>query len=86
MLTVKECLNNILKHAEATAVELKVDLGNQLHINIRDNGKGFEPVEHAGMGKGLRTTVKRMESVGGSIQWHRNPEGGMTVTLLAPLP
>lgn len=86
MLTVKECLNNILKHAEATAVELSVDLDNQLHIHIRDNGKGFEPMEHAGMGKGLRTTVKRMESVGGSIEWRRNPEGGMTVTLLAPLP
>lgn len=85
MLTVKECLNNILKHAEATAVELSVDLDNQLHIHIRDNGKGFDPVEHAGMGKGLRTTVKRMESVGGSIEWRRNPEGGMTVTLLAPL-
>lgn len=85
MLTVKECLNNILKHAEATAVELSVGLDNQLHIHIRDNGKGFEPMEHAGMGKGLRTTVKRMESVGGSIEWRRNPEGGMTVTLLAPL-
>ncbi|MFN0213257.1 MAG: two-component regulator propeller domain-containing protein [Saprospiraceae bacterium] len=86
MLTVKECLNNILKHADASAVKLQISVDNQLHITIQDNGKGFEPVEHAGMGKGLRTTVKRMESVGGSIEWQRNAEGGMTVILLAPLP
>ena len=86
MLTVKECLNNILKHADATAVELRASVDDQLLITIQDNGKGFEPTEHAGMGKGLRTTVKRMESVGGSIEWRRNVEGGMTIVLIAPLP
>ncbi len=86
MLTVKECLNNILKHADATEVVLSSSVNGQLQITIRDNGKGFDPIEQSGMGKGLRTTVKRMESVGGSIAWQRNNEGGMTVTLLAPLP
>ncbi len=86
MLTVKECLNNILKHADATAVELNISVGAQLLISIRDNGKGFEPGERAGKGKGLRTTVKRMESVGGHIEWQRNAAGGMTVNLTAPLP
>lgn len=86
MLTVKECLNNILKHAEASKVTLHIELNGHLKIDICDNGKGFEPVEHTGMGKGLRTTVKRMESLGGSIEWRRNPEAGMCVTLQAPLP
>lgn len=85
LLTVKECLNNILKHAEATEVWLHTSVGEQLVIHIRDNGKGFDPEEKAGSGKGLRTTVKRMESIGGSIEWVRNEEGGMTTILKAPL-
>jgi signal transduction histidine kinase/ligand-binding sensor domain-containing protein len=85
MLTVKECLNNILKHAEASEVSLHISVGNELLITIRDNGKGFNPAEKLGSGKGLRTTAKRMESVGGSIEWTRNEEGGMTTFLRAPL-
>lgn len=85
LLTVKECLNNILKHAEASEVWLHAAADTELVIHIRDNGKGFDPEEKAGSGKGLRTTVKRMESVGGSIEWIRNPEGGMTTVLRAPL-
>lgn len=85
LLTVKECLNNILKHAEATEVWMHTAVGEQLVIHIRDNGKGFDPEEKAGSGKGLRTTVKRMESIGGNIQWIRNEEGGMTRVLQAPL-
>jgi len=85
LLTVKECLNNILKHAEATEVWLHTAVGEQLIIHIRDNGKGFDPEEKAGSGKGLRTTVKRMESIGGNIEWIQNEEGGMTTVLRAPL-
>lgn len=85
LLTVKECLNNVLKHAEASEVWLHTSVSEQLVIHIRDNGKGFDPEEKAGSGKGLRTTVKRMESIGGSIEWVRNEEGGMTTILKAPL-
>lgn len=85
LLTVKECLNNILKHADASEVWLHAATDAELVIHIRDNGKGFDPEEKVGSGKGLRTTAKRMESVGGSIEWIQNPEGGMTTVLRAPL-
>ena len=85
LLTVKECLNNILKHADASAVWLHAAVDTELVIHIRDNGKGFDPEEKVGSGKGLRTTVKRMESINGSIEWIQNPEGGMTTVLRAPL-
>lgn len=86
LLTVKECLNNIVKHANAQKVSVRVSLDDELLIVIHDDGKGFDPAEKAGSGKGLRTTAKRMNSVGGSIQWARNDTGGMDTILRAPLP
>jgi two-component system NarL family sensor kinase len=39
---VQEAFNNIIKHAKATLVELKLNFdGNQINIFISDNGKGF---------------------------------------------
>jgi ligand-binding sensor domain-containing protein/signal transduction histidine kinase len=41
---VQECLNNIVKHAEATEARVTVERREQtIEINIRDNGKGFTP-------------------------------------------
>lgn len=86
MLTVKECLNNILKHAAASRVTVHVEIGENLVIRIGDNGKGFDLAERLGSGKGLRTTAKRMESIHGSIEWRRNADRGMTAVLSAPIP
>ncbi|WP_276481831.1 two-component regulator propeller domain-containing protein [Paraflavitalea pollutisoli] len=42
-LLFKEVINNIYKHAEARNVVIKVWLdGNQLHMTIEDDGKGFD--------------------------------------------
>jgi len=39
---VQEAFNNIIKHAKATLVELKLTFdGNQINVFISDNGKGF---------------------------------------------
>ncbi|MEI6411147.1 MAG: two-component regulator propeller domain-containing protein [Bacteroidota bacterium] len=86
MLTVKECLNNILKHSGATEVWLDATVDSELTLRLRDNGSGFDPDQKIGSGKGLRTTAKRMQSVGGSIQWERNEDDlGMTTTIRSPL-
>ncbi|MGH7950559.1 MAG: PA14 domain-containing protein, partial [Limisphaerales bacterium] len=43
-LAFKEALNNIVRHAEASEVELKITAdGNELAIAIRDNGRGMAP-------------------------------------------
>lgn len=40
----QESLNNILKHADATMVQIKLGLeGSSLRFSISDNGKGFNP-------------------------------------------
>lgn len=66
---VKEALQNVVKHAEATALDFSITLvGDELHISIRDNGKGFS-ISAPPSGNGLRNMRSRMERSGGSIDF-----------------
>lgn len=86
LLTLKECLHNAVKHAGATDIWLFARIeGGVLGLELHDNGRGFDAREAAGKGKGLRSTGRRMESIGGSIGWRRRAEGGTIVEIRAPL-
>jgi signal transduction histidine kinase len=67
-LTVKEAINNVIKHAGAGKVKLKVDAAAGLHILISDNGKGLTADRAAGFGNGLRNMKTRMEAIGGQLE------------------
>jgi len=58
-LIFKEALNNILKHAEASKVNVSFKMnGQELLMNITDNGKGFDATQHY-EGNGLKNYKKR---------------------------
>lgn len=81
-LTVKEALHNIVKHAQATAVTLKVTIiePNQLILQLADNGKGMtEKKEEIVLGNGLRNMKSNMHTIGGAIVWKNNPRGGTDI-------
>ena len=62
----QEALNNISKHAKATAVEIDVrhELG-ALELHIRDDGRGFDSLEQMPPGHyGLSMMRERAETVG----------------------
>ncbi|MFN8291875.1 MAG: sensor histidine kinase [Chitinophagaceae bacterium] len=82
-LCVKETLNNMLKHAGATAVDITITIGAELVIRISDNGKGIELDKLRRFGNGLRNIRRRMESIGGSFTIG-NDQGTVT-TLVLPL-
>ncbi|MBD3637945.1 MAG: hypothetical protein HUJ25_11375, partial [Crocinitomicaceae bacterium] len=42
---VQEALQNILKHAKATSVDISLEFNESLHLIIKDNGVGFVPIE-----------------------------------------
>ena len=43
-MSVKEALNNVVRHAGATEIEFQMEAANNmLDIVIADNGKGFDP-------------------------------------------
>ena len=69
--TVQELLNNVMKHAEATEVEVHVALENgRLHVSVEDNGRGFEPARLAEQpltGIGLAGVHNRVALLGGQL-------------------
>jgi signal transduction histidine kinase len=65
-MAVKEGIHNVIKHAEATELTLRVDFdGRVLSISIQDDGNGFCPPAHPG-GNGLRNMKQRLADVGGT--------------------
>ncbi len=66
---VQEALSNIEKHAEATRVDVNLELkGSGMCLTIVDNGVGFSVKEAlVGRGIGLRNIRERVEFIGGSL-------------------
>jgi two-component system, NarL family, sensor kinase len=63
---VKETLNNIARHAQASRVQFRVDVTDQAaRIVIEDNGKGFRNGEADAFADGVRNMRQRMEEIGG---------------------
>ena len=83
-MAVKEILNNIVRHAEATEVTLQMAIGDALVINIIDNGKGFDPTTSAD-GHGLRNCSARLAKIGGSFQIESRAGAGTTFRITIPL-
>ena len=82
-----EVLNNSLKHAHATELEIKLNQTvNQIELIIEDNGRGFDPSSAARQGgMGLITMRERTEMMGGVFQIHSKPRDGTRVIVNIPL-
>lgn len=83
-LTVKECLHNIVKHAEAKNVELQVKLDAFMTICIQDDGKGFTITEMMHEGNGLRNMKQRIKNVNGKLVFENGV--GTSVKIVVPIP
>jgi two-component system sensor histidine kinase DesK len=65
-LCIKEALNNIVKHAQATEASLTFSIvGNTLVTTIKDNGIGI--TQDNKFGNGLTTMKERLNKFGGSM-------------------
>lgn len=82
---VEEALNNVAKHAGASAVEISLKLisRHRMQITICDNGQGFFP-NHSKIGMGLMSLDDRITSLGGD--WNISSSLGFGTTLTAYLP
>ena len=79
---VQEALTNVLRHADATAVDLRIDrTRDTVVVTVTDDGRGG-PVQDEGMGiSGMRM---RIESRGGSLSVGPRAEGGFEVRAVLP--
>jgi signal transduction histidine kinase len=78
-LVTKEALNNVMKHADAKHVELSLRPGiHRLNFEVSDDGHGMQSKTPRLMGNGLKNMRKRMEDIGGTIEWI-NQQNGLKV-------
>ena len=65
-LVIKEALQNIVKHARATEVCLRIHATAEgLRIVLEDNGCGFDRTPDDALADGLRNMQQRMHEIGG---------------------
>jgi signal transduction histidine kinase len=83
-ISTKELINNIVKHSQASRVQLNITYREgTLTIDINDNGIGFQKNDGSGttgLGNGLCNIKKRIESIDGTIIW-QNADPGTDVHL-----
>jgi signal transduction histidine kinase len=66
-LSVKECLHNTVKHAQATKVCFSVELKKMMKIVIHDNGKGIDWSDQRAFSNGIQNIKKRMKEIDGEV-------------------
>jgi len=75
-----ECVNNTIKHAQANNIDITLnDMGNQILLNYKDDGVGYnyEKVitEHKGLG--LFNLKNRIQTIGGNLKMMSTPGQGV---------
>ncbi|HSY44144.1 MAG TPA: triple tyrosine motif-containing protein, partial [Candidatus Acidoferrum sp.] len=84
-LVIKEALHNIVKHAGATEIWLRVELReDMLKMVIEDNGRGFAQAPDNALADGLRNMRQRIEEIGGECRVESQPQSGTRVILNLP--
>lgn len=82
----QETLNNIIKHAEATLVTIKLIYAAQrLECNILDNGRGFQVEGPGSRGAGLNNMAKRAAMIGADLIVNSEQGNGTLISIVLPL-
>jgi signal transduction histidine kinase/ligand-binding sensor domain-containing protein len=85
LLVAKEALNNIVRHAHAGEVSLRVNVTeDSADITIEDNGCGFDQPPDDALADGLRNMRQRMQEIGGRLDLHSAPGAGTRITFQVP--
>jgi signal transduction histidine kinase/ligand-binding sensor domain-containing protein len=86
-LLVKEAVNNVVRHATATEVTLRVVVDEKaMHLAIEDDGQGFAAEPTDALADGLRNMRRRMEEIGGRFGLESRPGSGTKIIVSIPWP
>jgi len=84
-LIFKEAINNAAKYSGGTTVTINLFLQfSHLHLEIVDNGKGFNK-EEAKHGNGLSNMKDRATAISGALQYNTEPGKGTRIILAVPI-
>ena len=83
---LQECLNNIMRHANASMVAITLGVTHEkLTMRVADNGGGIDPVHPSGPAFGLMGMRKRLGDAGGTFALTRVTPHGTAVTVTIPM-
>jgi signal transduction histidine kinase len=86
LLIAKEAINNILKHAQASEIDVSLSAqGSQLLFEIQDNGIGMANLEKINSGNGLRNMRFRAEKLKGTCTIKSALGLGTTISCIIPI-
>jgi ligand-binding sensor domain-containing protein/signal transduction histidine kinase len=84
-LAAREAVTNVVRHAQATEVLIRLRLGEKnFALEIQDNGRGPGGMAGKTTRNGLRNMRSRMEDIGGRFEIEPAPAGGTIVRLTTP--
>jgi two-component system NarL family sensor kinase len=82
----EEALNNIVRHAEARSVNVRLVVTTDLaRLIVRDDGRGFDPTSVSSDRHGLAGMRERMKLLGGTLKVDSDGVLGTRITALTPL-
>lgn len=82
----QEAVNNVVKHAQANHVTLRVNNNEpgQLELTIVDDGGGFDTETVSSTSLGLEIMRERAKAIGASVTIKSDPERGTCITAIWP--
>lgn len=88
----QELVNNILKHAKATQLNIGLNYSNEdnFGFSVKDNGVGFSMEEKKGSknplnGVGLKSMLNRAKLIGATMVFDSSPGNGTSVIMELPI-
>lgn len=84
---IQECVNNVIKHSEASMLDISlVKESNEIIATIEDNGQGFEVDKTTYTdGIGLKNIITRVEFLKGTVDFTSAPGKGTLVAIYIPI-
>ena len=86
LATSRELLTNVVRHANARHVEVRIDVTDDLVLEVRDDGCGIPPDGGTRPGHGIANVRARASARGGHATVVVHHEGGTIATWRVPLP
>ncbi len=81
----EEASANVVRHANASTLHVRLDTSDAPTLTITDDGSGFDPTQVDGSSHfGLRGMRERAALAGGALAVQSTPGGGTTLRLIVP--
>jgi signal transduction histidine kinase len=81
LAVLREVLANAARHAQASAVEVDLAVGDEVVLTVRDDGVGYQPGQRR---SGVRNMTERAAALGGTCSVGTRDDGGTEVVWRVP--